>query len=151
MKNRLFFSVLVLLLVPFLQISAQNQHTRFQKQHHTNYTESHLKQSEAMLLKAFESDVNGMATSSLQTLRQLQQVFPEYEFTSLLEPLIKLVGDEKLDTHERMLAALALDDLHSDKGDKAISNAAKNTINQSVKDICLTLAEEEALINTAMK
>jgi hypothetical protein len=151
MKKIFFFSVLILFIIPILQISAQNQLTRFQKQHHTNFLESHLKQSEEMLLKAFKTDAVGMMPSGLQTLRQLQQVFPEYEFSSLLEPLVNLVKDEKLDTQLRILAALTLNDLHTEKGDKAINDVASTTNNPSVKDICLTLVAEEVLINTAMK
>jgi hypothetical protein len=151
MKKIFFFSVLILLMIPVLQILAQSELTRFQKQHHTHFIESHLMQSEEMLLKAFKSDAIGMIPSSLQTLIQLQEVFPEYEFSSLLEPLINLVRDENLDTQVRMLAALALNDLHTEKGDKVINDVASKTNNQSVKDICFTLSAEEVLINTAMK
>ena len=49
---------------------------------------------------------------------------------------------KKLILNARILSALALDELHSDKGDATIYEVAKYTSNQSVKDICNALAIE---------
>lgn len=79
-------------------------------------------------------------SGSLQTLRELEQVFPNYEFNSLLDELMKLVKNEKSETQVRILSAIALDGLHSDKGDKSIYEVAKNSKDKSVKDICIALS-----------
>lgn len=139
MKN-IIILVVVLTSMSLITVNAQDQSTRYEKQHHSKFTDSHLKQSEQMLLKSIESDVVGMASSGVQTLRELEQVFPEYEFSSLLDPLIKIIKDENRDKDLRILSALALDGLHSDKGDQAIYSVSKNTKNNVVKDVCIALS-----------
>lgn len=139
-------SIIMLFITLVLMISvttnAQDQSTRFEKQHHSRFVKSHLKETEEMLLKSFESTVPGIVSSSLQTLRELEQIFPEHGFSSLIDPLIKIAQDEKKDTQDRILSALALDGLHSDKGDASIFNTAKATSNKSVKDVCIALSIE---------
>jgi hypothetical protein len=95
-----------------------------------------------MILKSLESDNIGILSSSAQTVRQLEMIFPENPFSSLLDPLMKIVKDENGDTQVRILSALALDGLHSTRGDKAIYGVAKNTKNKSVKDVCIALSVE---------
>jgi len=141
MKNYLL-CVVILSIQLLITVNAQDQSTRFEKQHHSKYIESHLKQTEAMLVKSFESKNIGIVSSSVQTLRELEQIFPKHEFSSLLDPLIALIKNEKGDTQVRILSAIALDGLHSDKGDRAIYDVAKKTNNQSVKDICSALSIE---------
>jgi len=143
--------IMVLSALLCITVNAQSKTTRFEKQHHSKFIESHLKQTEEMLLKSFESDQLGIVSSSIQTLRELEQIFPENEFSSLIDPLMKFVKDETRDTQMRILSALALDGLHSDKGDKAIYNAAKSTENKSVKDICVALAIESLKTDMADK
>jgi hypothetical protein len=134
--------VLILLTMLVLTVNAQDQSTRFERQHHSQFVESHLKQTEQMLFKSFESDKPGIVSSSVQTLRELEQIFPKYDFDLLINPLMKLVEDENGDTQVRILSALALDGLHSDKGDKSIYKMAKSSNNKSVKDICVALSVE---------
>ncbi|MCW8814318.1 MAG: hypothetical protein OQK65_12370, partial [Chlorobium sp.] len=87
------------------------------------------------------NDAN-MVSSSVQTIRELEQVFPDEAFTSFIDPLSNIVRNENFETHARILSALALDELHSDKGDASIYDVARNSSNQSVKDICSALAIE---------
>ncbi|HEX9252444.1 MAG TPA: hypothetical protein VF870_09390 [Ignavibacteriaceae bacterium] len=132
-------------------VNAQDQSTRYEEQHHSKFIKSHLPQTEEMLLKNFTSNDAAMLSSNIQTLRELEEVFPENKFSSLIDPLMKIVQDEKQGTQVRILAALALDDLHSDKGDKSIYGTAKSSKNQSVKDICAALAVESFKFDTAAK
>ncbi|HCY77903.1 MAG TPA: hypothetical protein DHV28_18505 [Ignavibacteriales bacterium] len=134
--------VLFLSCISVIPLKAQYESSRYEKQHHSKFVESHLKRTEAMLLKSFESNNMGIVSGSLQTLRELEQVFPNYEFNSLLDELIKLVKNEKGETQVRILSAIALDGLHSDKGDKSIYEVAKNSKDKSVKDICIALSIE---------
>lgn len=143
--------IMVLSAMLCITVNAQNKTTRFEKQHHSKFIESHLKQTEEMLLKSFKSDQMGIVSSSVQTLRELEQIFPENEFSSLTDPLMNLVKDENKDTQVRILSALALDGLHSDKGDKVIYDVAKSTNNKSVKDICAALAIESLKTDMADK
>ena len=137
----IFFSFVAIL---FLSVasSAQSRPTRFSEQHKSHFLKEHLNQTEEMLLQSMESNNTNMVSSSVQTIRELEQAFPDEAFSSFIEPLSKIVQDENSDTHTRVLSAIALDELHSDLGDKAIYQVAKNTSNQSVKDICSALAIE---------
>ena len=141
MKHYLML-IIILSTILLIPVNAQYESSRYEKQHHSKFVESHLKQTDEMLLKSFESNNVGIVSSSVQTLRELEQVFPKYEFTSLLDPLIKLVKDENGNTQVRILSAIALDGLHSDIGDKAIYAVSKDSNNKSVKDICIALSIE---------
>jgi uncharacterized membrane-anchored protein YjiN (DUF445 family) len=137
----IFFSLAIILIFSAAN-SAQSKPTRFAKQHNSHFLKEHLDKTEKMLLKSLQSNNANMVSSSVQTIRELEQVFPDEAFSSFINPLSKIVQDENSDTHARILSALALDELHSDFGDKAIYEIAKNSSNQSVKDICSALAIE---------
>jgi hypothetical protein len=141
MKN-LFAFIMLITVMLLTTVNAQDQSTLFEKQHHSKFVKSNLKQTEKMILKSLESDNIGILSSSAQTVRQLEMIFPENPFSSLLDPLMKIVKDENGDTQVRILSALALDGLHSNRGDKAIYGVAKNTKNKSVKDVCIALSVE---------
>jgi hypothetical protein len=84
----------------------------------------HLKQTEESILQALQGDNAGNQRSAIQTLRDLEQLFPQYPFSTLLTPLATKLKDEKADPVLRKLAALALDELHSDAGDAVIREVA---------------------------
>lgn len=140
--KHLFMLILLVSAMLLTTANAQDQSTRFEKQHHSDFIKSNLKQTEAMILKNIQSDNIDMLASSVQTIRELELIFPENTFTSLLDPLMKIVQDEKGDTQVRLLSALALDGLHSNKGDKAIFEIARTTNNNSLKDVCIALSIE---------
>ncbi len=121
---------------------AQNQPQRFMKQHKSHFLKEHLKQTEEMLIKALQSNSVNMSITAAQTIRELEQIFPSEPFTSFIEPLSKIVRDESADVQSRILAALALDGLHSDIGDKVIFDMVGATTNLSFKNICSALAIE---------
>ena len=139
---RVIFFSLVTFLIISAATPAQSKPSRFSKQHNSHFLKEHLDKTEIMLLKSLESNNANMVSSSVQTIRELEQAFPDEPFSSFIDPLSKIVQNENSDTHSRILSALALDELHSDLGDKAIYEVAKNTPNQSVKDICSALAIE---------
>lgn len=140
--KRVIFLFVTLVLIMSASDYAQELSTRFEKQHHLKYLKSHLPQIEENILKSFESNNSGILASSAMTVRQLEQIFPEEKFSSFIDPLTKIVQDEKEETQTRLLAALALDLLHSDKGDESIYYVAKYTNNNSVKDPCNCLSIE---------
>ena len=140
--KHLFMLIMLISAMLLTTTNAQDQSTRFEKQHHSKFVKSNLKQTEEMILKNLQSDNIDMLASSAQTIRELELIFPENTFSSLLDPLMKIIQDENGDTQVRLLSALALDGLHSNKGDKAIYDIAKTTKNNSVKDICTSLSVE---------
>ncbi len=145
MKRCIFSFVLSMSIIFFLAGSsgfAQNRTTRLQEQHKTKYLKKNLPTIEKMLMHHLQNDSSDTKLSAVQTLRQLEQIFPEESFSSLIEPLIKIVVNEESDTQLRIISAIALDELHSDKGDKAIYEIAKNSTSESVKNACIAISFE---------
>ncbi len=137
-----------LLVVMSVTGSAQNPTSRIEKQHRaTVFMRSHLTQTEDLILRALKSPFeNEGLNGPLQTLRDLEQLFPDYPFEKLIGPLDEILKNEKADPKSRMLAALALDELHSDAGDIIIKNIADKLENSEVKTLCnalLTSAKTE--------
>lgn len=143
------FTVVSILLFSFFMIFvanetsvAQNQQSRYSKQHKSHFLKEHLSQTEKMLVQALQSGYPNMESTAAQTVRELEQIYPSEQFVSLIIPLSQIVRDDKADTQCRVLSALALDGLHSDDGDKVIFDTAKRTSNESLKAICEALAVE---------
>jgi hypothetical protein len=126
---------------------AQSRPTRFSKQHNSYFVKEHLDQSVDMILKALQNQNQAYVSSAVQTIREIEQVFPEEPFTSFITPLSNILEDEKAETSTRTLSAIALDELHSDAGDKVIYTVAKTTSDPTVRDICSALAIESFKAN----
>ena len=88
---------------------------------------------------ALKSNVVGAQQTGLQTLRELEHVFPAYPFDSLLVPLENVMKNEKSDRVARRLAALALDELHSDAGDAEIQAVADTCDDPGLQSLCQAL------------
>ncbi|MFI5251670.1 MAG: hypothetical protein ACHQQQ_04475 [Bacteroidota bacterium] len=122
----------VALFVTAIAVQAGETSTRFKKQH--------LKQTEENLVSVLNNNSSpSMQASAAQTIRELEWSFPEESFDSFVEPLMRIVKDETSDTQVRILAAIALDGLHSDTGDGAIESVAKGAGDKSVKTLCAAL------------
>ena len=107
------------------------QPTRFQRQHMTQTLEMHIN-----LLTDSNPSIRAMA---IQNIRDMEFAYPNESFSDLLTPLMKRIQDENESTQVRILSAMALDGLHSDKGDQAIEEISKTTSNQVIKEICTAL------------
>ena len=101
--------------------------------------EKQLPQHEATLISTLASGNATMQAQAVQTIRDLEQMFPKYSFKASLEPLTAKLKDEKADGTVRMLAALAMDELHSDAGDAVIWNVAGSTQNKALEMLCNAL------------
>jgi hypothetical protein len=145
--NRIANSV-ILLVVLFMAIGyAQSRPTRFTKQHNSYFVKEHLDQSVHMILQALQNQNPAYVSSAVQTIREIEQVFPDEPFTSFVSPLSNILKNEKSETSTRVLSAIALDELHSNTGDKVIYTVAKNTSDPTVKNICTALAIESFKAN----
>ncbi len=110
---------------------AQDVASRFQKQH--------LARTQQMLIQGLAPGNADVQITTVQTIRDLELEFPEESFTALVDPLITLVKSESTNITARLLGLLALDGLHSDKGDLAIMSVMNSTENQIVKALCTAL------------
>jgi hypothetical protein len=111
--------------------SAQETGSRFRKQH--------LGKTEIMLAQNLESASADILITTAQTIRDLEDEFPDESFSRLVNPLITLVKNEKANLTARLLGALALDGLHSDAGDIAIADMMRYSENTAMKELCTAL------------
>jgi hypothetical protein len=141
MHHKLLSSALVLMvLAASLQAQDTLSTTRLEAQHKPPAgMEKQLPQHEANLLKTLEADNPTMQAQAVQTLRNLEQMFPKYTFEASLKPLEKKLKDEDADRIVRRLAALALDELHSDAGDAVIKDVAETSKDKGLQTLCNAL------------
>ncbi len=99
----------------------------------------HLKLFEGNILSSLQSNVIGLQQTGIQTLRDLEHIFPDYPFDAMLAPLETILKDTKADRVARRLAALALDELHSDAGDAVIKSIADDCDDGGLQSLCQAL------------
>ena len=95
-----------------------------------------VEQTEQSLVNALASGSPGLQVSAAATIRELKALMPQRSFSKLVVPLMRLVKDEDADRDARIVAAIALHELHSDKGDYAIKSSAMSTSNERFAYIC---------------
>lgn len=97
---------------------------------------------ERNLAAALRMQSDGVQASASQVVRDLKTLLPSQEFTSVVIPLMRIVKNEEGDAAVRMVAALALYDLKSSRGDFALSQMARFSKNERIKHLCTWLAIE---------
>lgn len=97
---------------------------------------------EKSLAVALTTPSPGMQASASQVVRDLKVLLPDQEFSLLVIPLMGIVKNEDSDVASRMVAALALHDLQSARGDFAIQRVAQFTKNDRMKRLCSWLTHE---------
>ena len=135
----MFLAILVLASAVHAQGSKSAARAQIQHNYNTRFLSQHMKQTEESLLKALQDSSISMQISALQTIRELEAIFPEYPFASSLSPLEDKLKDENADGVARILAALALDELHSKTGDEVISDMAKSSEDAGLQILCNAL------------
>jgi hypothetical protein len=143
--SRIFLSILFGVLLIAVSVQAQSDITRFQKQHNTKFNKKNLPRTQATLIDIIEVDRSEKAASALQTLRELELIFPDESFDIMLEPLIKIVKNENAEDATRILALFALENLHSDIGDTAIMELKNSTSNKTISEICAAMAVNDIM------
>ena len=94
---------------------------------------------EENLAIALQAPSPGMQASASQVVRDLKALLPDQDFSGLTIPLMAIVKDEEAEVAVRMVAALALHDLQSAKGDFAIQRVAQFTRNERMRHLCTWL------------
>jgi hypothetical protein len=114
--------------------------SRLAKQHKLSaFQKEHMKHTEESIYAAIVGESVAGQQTAIQTLREMEQIVPDYPFSSLVIPLTDKLKDGKADPIVRKLAALALDELHSDAGDAAIKGVALNCDDAGLQSLCQAL------------
>ena len=82
----------------------------------------------------------GLQLSAALTVREMKRMMPQKTFTALVIPLMAILKDDKADESVRTVAAMALHDLHSARGDYAISRLAEDASSPNIQKICQWLS-----------
>ncbi len=107
------------------------------------FTRATVEQTEQSLVKALESNSPGLQLSAAATIRELKALMPDRPFSCFVIPLMRVVKNENGDRDARIVAAIALHELHSGKGDYAIKSMASST-NERFAYICSWLTFNRA-------
>lgn len=105
---------------------------------------------EQNLAIALNTPSPGMQASASQVVRDLKVLLPDQGFSQLIIPLMGIVKNEDADVAARMVAALALHDLQSAKGDFAIERVAQFTRNERIKHLCTWLTYDRVQKNPSV-
>jgi hypothetical protein len=106
------------------------------KNRDTRFADDKLKRIEKNLVFAMESSIPTLQASAAMVLKQVKEAVPEYEFSSAVIPLMRMLKDEEKEANVRIAAALTLQDLKSSRGDYAIKRTAQFSDVGRVKHIC---------------
>lgn len=112
------------------------------------FTHATVEQTEMSLVQALQSNSPGLQVTAAATVRELKALMPDRSFSKCVIPLMAIVKNENADRDARIVAAIALHELKSAKGDYAIKSVAKFTDNDRVQYICSWLAYYRAKENT---
>jgi hypothetical protein len=136
----MFLAVGLLLATVLVQAQETKSTTRLQRQHkYTEFQKKQMKQTEASILAGIQGESVGMQQGAIQALRELAQIAGDYPFSSLIIPLEGKLTNTQSDRTVRMLAALALDELHSDAGDAVIKSVAEKSEDEGLQALCKAL------------
>jgi hypothetical protein len=142
MKRALFASAMALMVcATAVQAQDSKSTTRLEAQQHrlNSSMGKSLPKYEANLAATLGNENPTIQAQAVQTMRELTQMFPSYPFEKLIGPLGAKLKDEKADGTVRLLAALALDELHSDAGDAVIKDVAGSSQDKTLQALCTAL------------
>jgi hypothetical protein len=104
-------------------------------------TKDKLNRIEDNLVKNLESQSIGMVIGGAQVVRELKAKAPEHGFSKVIIPLMRILKDKTADRGARMMAALALFDVNSDRGNFAIQREAELSDDDLLKIVCMNLSK----------
>jgi hypothetical protein len=141
MKRILFSTALALaVLATALQAQTKLSTTRFGKQHESvNLKSDKLPLYKKNVLEVLKNADPATQAQTVQNMRDLERMFPNDPFEEFIEPLTKILKNEDSDRIARRLAALALDELHSEAGDAVIEEMSISCKDVGLRDLCVAL------------
>ncbi len=110
-----------------------------------NLTQARLEQIEQNLAIGLESGMPSLQASAALVLHQVKSLAPDYDFSSCVIPLMRIVRTSGYDVEARLAGGVALHSLKSDRGDFAIARIAKFEDNPRIKKVFTAMAYERGL------
>ena len=103
------------------------------------FSQGQIEQIEKSIARTLECDIPDLQISGALTLHRFREVAPEYGWDRCIIPLMRILNGEENNPSARLIAAMALHELRSSRGDFAISRNAQFTDNLRVKRYCVIL------------
>jgi len=103
------------------------------------FSQEQIERIEKNIVKTLVSDIPDLQINGALTLHRFREVAPEYGWNRCIIPLMHILNGEENDPSARLIAAMALHELRSSRGDFAISRNAQFTDNPRVKRYCAIL------------
>ncbi len=133
-------AILIVVAVLSLTMTARTQTDSAQATGGEEWSDEKLAQIEENLVRDLESPSVGVCIGGAQTAREMKKHVPGYDFSRIIIPLMRIVKDEDADRAARIVAALTLNDLRSERGDFAISREGEMSKDEIFKSFCANLA-----------
>ena len=147
MKFAMILAVCCLLAIAAAPVAAQTDSTSLPSLDQP-LTKEKLALIEENLLRALESKSVGIWIGGAQVVRELKLKSPEYDFSKLIIPLMRILKDKQADRAARIMAALALYDINSERGNFAIERESQFDDDALFKTVCVNLTETRAAKKT---
>ncbi|HLF13753.1 MAG TPA: hypothetical protein VI932_02545 [Bacteroidota bacterium] len=126
-------------------LRAQTDTTKRAPAKPAEFTEEKISVIEENLVRDLESPIVGVVIGGAQTVREMKKAVPAHDFSKLIIPLMRIVKDPNADRASRILSALALHEIDSERGNFAISREADLSTDEVFKTLCANLAKARAL------
>jgi len=103
------------------------------------FSQAQIERLEKSIARSLESDIPDLQINGALTLHRFREIAPEYGWDRCIIPLMRILNGEENNPSARLIAAMALHELGSSRGDFAISRNAQFTDNPRVKRYCVIL------------
>lgn len=122
----------------------------FQPIGRTLYSQAQVDQIEKCILNGLQSSETTRQADAAMMLHSVREVIPAHDWDRCIIPLMHILNGEDNKPPVRLLAALVLHELRTERGDFAISRNALFTDDSRVKRYCTLLTQARLIENTKL-
>ena len=118
---------------------------------HASPLAANIDRIESSLVMGLETNCACLQASAAQVIRDLKAQVPDHSFSKSIIPLMRILKDENINVRVRQIAALALHEIGSGRGDFAIEREAQFSDHQQLRHLCRSLLNERVRERLALK
>ena len=116
----------------------------------TLYSQAQVDQIEKCIVKGLQSSETTQQVDAAMMLHRVRQVVPAHDWDRCIIPLMRILNGEDNQPPVRLLAAMVLHELRTERGDFAISRNSLFTDNERVKRYCTLLTRARLIESTKL-
>jgi hypothetical protein len=122
----------------------------FQPLEQPGFTSAQIRQFEQKIARSLESPSPSAQFEAAMMLHRLKGLAPAHDWDRCIIPLMRILNGENNEPPNRLLAALVLHELRTERGDFAIARNAQFTDDARVKRYCMILSRTRLIEKTKM-